>query len=1287
MPDASYLQTSFLGGEWSPLVQGRMDDPKYRTGMNVCRNVMPLEEGAASRRPGTRGIAATRNGAYGVLRAFDFAQANPYLLELTEGHIRLLAGNALVLESAGLQPIIGLSTTNPVQVQTAGPHGWVARDQVQVNIDPDDPANATIAALLGRELEIAVIDTTHFTVVDSLTKAPIDGTAMILGSTNLTVARVADFITTFKQPELDTINTVQSTNDFLLLHGKHAPYDVKSVSAQGGAVFASFQLGNAVFKDGPYLDPPTDLTTITSSGLSGSVTLTLAGGATRFAKTDVNRLTRLLSEPAAWAIATAYIIGAQVKFNGEYYQAVKASTGKQPDTDIINWAVATGAAAWTWAQITAFTDSTHVTATIMGDPILRTTPCATWRLGLFSDTTGYPTCGTYHEGRLILAGIIGNRFDGSKSNDPFNFAPTGPDGTVADDNAIAAVFNAKDVNQIFWMEPDEKGIVMGTQAGEWLVQASAQNDPLTPTSIQAHRVTQYGCANVPARRAGSTLAFVQRYNKKVMEYITTDFRGVTAQNISVTGKHLTQTGILELAYQREKVPVLWARTAAGQLIGCTYKRESPYASDPPVFSGWHRHDLGSGMTVTSIQVGPNYDGTLDALSMVVTDGAFYYSQLLTDMFDIDWQIGDSFFVDFAWPPKMWEIIAGSPQILRLYSLHRLAGKAVDIFVGGVDAGTITVGANGTLDVPLTGLLTTAYLGTLSSASNFHSLGLAITVTPTGIGNNPTVTGIQNFDTSLLAIFSPGVSTVDWVGHRMFSYDATNNKLLVNDTQTFKPILGPFSTPILQQLTFAEDGYLYGVTPATNCATLQRVDPQTGAVLASFGLASGAFPTDATHWAYPNDYDTVAIGNRHFLVSTPQSPLQAGSEIAILDLDGMAWTGNSPVTTDLGISVVCRGKKSKYLGKAHVLTQQIRAFAGTSTLLGFYTVSIVPMPVLFAPPTINSIARVATIQATQIGAAWTHIDFLFGMLCDDTDGNVIAHVQSQLLPAYNAGTTYLTGNGVSSAGHEYKSLQNANTGNTPAFSPAFWTDLGAIMWSNVILNTISGSQRLNDSRVRYGKYVFLDTSSFGGGNYHLWQINTLTGAMTNQVIFNVPSNFQFYDDYSGQFIGNISYVAGGGAPLQIGTTPASFTSWASFGPAAGPAVPAAAPPSAGVFWTTPVAIGYTYTSQGQILRAVNPQEAGSRNGPALGKTRRTHMYSALLQQTQGIKFGTTFDHLRTAQLQTKGKVPFALTSLYSNVHQDTLDDTYSFDSMVCWQIDRPYPASVLALGPDLHTQDR
>jgi hypothetical protein len=90
---------------------------------------------------------------------------------------------------------------------------------------------------------------------------------------------------------------------------------------------------------------------------------------------------------------------------------------------------------------------------------------------------------------------------------------------------------------------------------------------------------------------------------------------------------------------------------------------------------------------------------------------------------------------------------------------------------------------------------------------------------------------------------------------------------------------------------------------------------------------------------------------------------------------------------------------------------------------------------------------------------------------------------------------------------------------------------------------------------------------------------------------------------------------------------------------------------------------------------------------LGKTRRTHMYSALLQRTQGIKFGTDFGSMRPAQFRSAGNIPYPLTSLFSAVHQDSLQDDYSFDSMLCWEIDRPYPATVCTLGANLHTQDR
>jgi hypothetical protein len=209
----------------------------------------------------------------------------------------------------------------------------------------------------------------------------------------------------------------------------------------------------------------------------------------------------------------------------------------------------------------------------------------------------------------------------------------------------------------------------------------------------------------------------------------------------------------------------------------------------------------------------------------------------------------------------------------------------------------------------------------------------------------------------------------------------------------------------------------------------------------------------------------------------------------------------------------------------------------------------------------------------------------------------------------------------------------------------------------------------------------------GANAIPTYINTLTGAFTvGSNLGNFTHGGQITNDYTGEIIFSVNYLNNGTCP-PIGTTPTGFVGLATLGPAAGPAYPAALPPAAGVVETVPVAIGFTYPTQGQILRVILPQEAGSQNGPALGKTRRTHMYAALLQQTQGIKIGTDFSSARVAQLRSKGGVPLPLTTLFSAVHQDSLQDDYSFDSMLCWEIDRPYPGTVCTLGAFVHTQDR
>ncbi len=157
MPDASYVQTNFLGGEWSPLMLGRFDLPTYRTALRLCLNTLPIEEGSATRRPGLKAIATTRMGLPAVLKEFHFSENSPYVMELTQQHVRLLSGTSLVVNSPETQRINKVSQANPGVVTTKTAHGWTTGDNVQFNIFPGSDLleiNVTIAPLLGRELQI-----------------------------------------------------------------------------------------------------------------------------------------------------------------------------------------------------------------------------------------------------------------------------------------------------------------------------------------------------------------------------------------------------------------------------------------------------------------------------------------------------------------------------------------------------------------------------------------------------------------------------------------------------------------------------------------------------------------------------------------------------------------------------------------------------------------------------------------------------------------------------------------------------------------------------------------------------------------------------------------------------------------------------------------------------------------------------------------------------------------------------------------------------------------------------
>lgn len=350
------------------------------------------------------------------------------------------------------------------------------------------------------------------------------------------------------------------------------------------------------------------------------------------------------------------------------------------------------------------------TMTVLGAPLPSTAIIETWQLGAYSDAIGWPTCGTYHEGRIWLNDPAGNVINGSVSDAAvdmslgISFAPTAADGTVSDSNGIRYVLNAPDNNIIFWMQPDLQGIIVGAQGGEWLVQATTQNAPLTSTNMQAHRVTRVGCANIEPRRTELTTVFVQKLQRKTIEYFADVFSGkFTAPNLNEMSKHLTIGGIEELAYQQELMPTIWARLATGQLIGAAYKRDTLFSSQGPKFCGWHRHTLGSGRTVQSITVGPDQTGNLEALMMTTKDAnGLFHVELMAGMSDEAVTLNTAWHVDSAIIPSSAQVNAatlGNPYgTLTLNGLWPLNGSTVMVWAGGLDCGNYVV-SNGSITVP------------------------------------------------------------------------------------------------------------------------------------------------------------------------------------------------------------------------------------------------------------------------------------------------------------------------------------------------------------------------------------------------------------------------------------------------------------------------------------------------------------------------------------------------------------------------------------------------------------
>ena len=600
MARVSPIQNNFNGGEISPLLYGRPDVDRYKTGLKTCLNFLPLVQGPVERRPGTGHIVEVKTSSLATrIVRFEFSASQAYIIEFGNLYCRFIKDRAQIVSGTPVELVTTYLTADLFQLKFAQ-----SADILYV-VHPSYPPR-----------KISRTSDTAWSITDiTFSDGPFlntntTPTTLVLGGTTGTVSVTAANTTTTAITGATAANPVVITDT---AHG-YADGTVIQIKAVGGMV----ELNNNFYKVNNKTTNTFELTDLSDVDIDGTGFTSYTSGGT----------------------ASRPMLG------------INNNTGFQ-STDVgrkIRWKDAAGN--WTFLTITVVTNVITVTAVIDGPDASATTLTVNWRLGVWSATTGYPGAITFHQNRLVFGGPTDNpqRVDMSRTGDFENFAPTEPDATVVDDNAVTDTLSADTVNSIRWLADDEKGLLVGTVGGEWIMRPSEQGGIVTPASVQSKRSSAYGSANIQPVRVGRAMVFIQRALRKTRElaYVFED-DGFRAPDLTLVAEHVTRTGVVDMVYQGEPQSIVWTVLTDGTLVSVTYDREQQVV-------GWARHVLGgvsdAGTTqakVESVAVIPNTEGTADELYMVVNryiNGATVrHIEYLKPHWDGSTDQEDAFFVD------------------------------------------------------------------------------------------------------------------------------------------------------------------------------------------------------------------------------------------------------------------------------------------------------------------------------------------------------------------------------------------------------------------------------------------------------------------------------------------------------------------------------------------------------------------------------------------------------------------------------------------------------------------
>lgn len=680
MARAAPIQTNFTAGELSPRLEGRVDLQKYQNGARLLENMIVLPHGGVTRRPGFRFVAEVKDSTRPVrLIPFEFSAEQAYVLELgdrtmrfyrdrgrleVEGVTATVANGDFATGIAGwtdastAPATIGHDNVNQRMVLTGGV-GVKAIARQSVACQPNmlhvlrfrvgsGAVELSLGKTAGAENVVAArrcVEGWH-----SVEFTPATGTIWLqFASTSPVVAAAIDEVafhdasplelaTPYGADEIAALKVVQSADVMFLAHGAHAVHRLARFGNR------AWSLSAMEFADGPYLaeNVKEDHKLSLTATAVDTVTTITATGFEPFVAGDVGRVVR-------------------IKHGGH----------------------------WGWARITAVSSATEATA-VVGGKFEGGAATATWRLGAWGGQRGWPRAITFFEQRLFLAGTAHQPQTvwGSQSADYANFGPTRRaesepfEHAVTDDSAVTYTIASDQVNTIRWLSP-ARDLIVGTLGAEFRMGAGDAGKALTPSSVLVRRETAHGVADLQPLRAGGSILFVQRAERKIRELgYSFEVDGYLAPDLTLLAEHITQSGIADMAYQQEPDGIVWSVLRNGDLVGLTYQRAQEVIA-------WHRHRTAG--RFESIAVIPDAVSLHDQLWCCVARAVGGVERRFVEYLERadDEDVSRYFSVDSG-------LSYQGPPTQALGGLTHLAGERVAVLADGAAHPDATIGGGGEL---------------------------------------------------------------------------------------------------------------------------------------------------------------------------------------------------------------------------------------------------------------------------------------------------------------------------------------------------------------------------------------------------------------------------------------------------------------------------------------------------------------------------------------------------------------------------------------------------------------